>query len=87
MDISGFYIYIESSTTQRTTRRSGDVARLASQSTIDPGTTGMCVEFWYHMFGEDIDRLNVKVVSALSAGKYLQISLYSIYIWYDLQLI
>ena len=65
----GYYIYIESSTTQKTTRRAGDVARLGSQGTIDPGSTGMCVQWWYHMFGEDIDRLNVKIASSIDASE------------------
>lgn len=50
---AGFYIYIETSSP----RVSGEKARL--ESDIAPPTPETCLEFWYHMYGDDIDALNV----------------------------
>lgn len=38
-------------------QRPGDTARLIS--VIEPPENGRCLEFWYHMFGANIGRLNV----------------------------
>ena len=38
-------------------RLPGDIARF--ESTAFPGTTGTCVSFWYHMYGDDIGELFV----------------------------
>ena len=50
----GFYVYIEASSP----RVAGDIARL--ESDIVPYTfPKMCVDFWYHMYGDQIGTLNV----------------------------
>ncbi|KAJ8050465.1 MAM and LDL-receptor class A domain-containing protein 2 [Holothuria leucospilota] len=49
---AGIYTYIEASNP-----RPGDKARLVSQVFKNAGE--YCVEFWYHMWGRDIDTLNV----------------------------
>ena len=52
----GYYIYIETSSP----RSRGHVAKLES-GTITPttGTSGKCFSFWFHMFGADVDTLNL----------------------------
>ena len=49
----GHYIYIEA-----TYRHPNDTARIISQS-LQLGTTGKCLKFWYHMYGSDIYLLNM----------------------------
>ena len=51
---NGFYAYIESSYPQYT----GDEARFFS-SIQTKLNQSICLNFWYHMFGEDIDTLNI----------------------------
>eukprot|EP00794_Sanderia_malayensis_P013852 gene13852-15300_t len=51
----GHYLYTEASSPAET----GDIAVLQSQEF--PPTTGQCMSFWYHMFGEDIGCLEVHV--------------------------
>lgn len=49
----GHYMYTETSSP----RKQGDKARLASKTY--PATNGMCLSFWYHMYGNSIGTLNV----------------------------
>ena len=52
----GYYMYIETSAP----RVAGNKARFISE--IFPAKqTGSCFVFWYHMFGQDIDKLNVYI--------------------------
>jgi hypothetical protein len=51
---SGYYIFIETSYPQK----QGDKARIYS-SIQTKVNQDICIIFWYHMYGPDIDRLNV----------------------------
>ncbi|GFR70367.1 MAM and LDL-receptor class A domain-containing protein 2-like, partial [Elysia marginata] len=55
---TGYYVYVEASTPQKP----GDRAVLMSASVL-PTKTDMCLNFWYHMFGLDIETLNVYLVT------------------------
>ncbi|XP_071851180.1 MAM and LDL-receptor class A domain-containing protein 1-like isoform X5 [Apostichopus japonicus] len=57
----GFYVFIESSG-----RSLGDKARLALHPQKPTDASGICVTFWYHMYGDSVGALNVylKVGSA-----------------------
>ena len=66
---TGYYIYIETSSAG-SGRKPGDVARIASQRVIQPSSSGSCIQFWYHMYGEHVRQLSVKLVSQLGAGKW-----------------
>ena len=49
------YAYLEVSST-----KSGDIARLnSSQISATAGSTGKCFTFWYHMYGPDINTLQI----------------------------
>ena len=50
---AGYYVYIETSSP----RQANDTARIES-ATI-PATQQKCLQFWYHMYGADVDTLNV----------------------------
>lgn len=50
--ISGYYVYIEKSQ-----HASNDSARL--RSPIFSTTGASCMTFWYHMYGADVNRLNL----------------------------
>jgi len=54
---SGKYLFIETSAP----RVQGDVARISSQQF--PATTGLCVTFWFHMYGTSVGTLNVYMVT------------------------
>lgn len=41
----------------------GEVARLISPK-FEPTTASSCLEFWYHMYGDDVESLNVYLVEA-----------------------
>ena len=49
----GYYIYIEASGQNK-----GSKAHLVSKQ-LDSASLGKCVTFWFHMYGPDIDRLNI----------------------------
>ncbi|CAH1274166.1 MALRD1 [Branchiostoma lanceolatum] len=51
---TGYYMYIETSSPQTT----GDVARLVTPSISNDIK---CLEFWYHMYGDSTEELNVKI--------------------------
>ena len=51
--LAGYYMYIEASSP----RTKGHKAWL--QSPLYKATTGKCLQFWYHMYGSSIGRLNV----------------------------
>ena len=50
----GWYIYIETSSP----RVQGDKARLISPL-VTSSSNARCLEFWYHMYGADVNTLNV----------------------------
>lgn len=50
---AGYYIYIETSSP----RQPNDTARIESATV--PATQQKCLQFWYHMYGPHVDRLNV----------------------------
>lgn len=60
---SGYYIYIETSG-----RQPNDTARLSSLE-VDIDQKGTCVEFWYHMYGANIYKLNVLTQTTDSSKK------------------
>lgn len=49
----GWYAFIETSKP----RKQNDTARLLSP----PTSTGQCLNFWYHMYGAHVNKLNVYV--------------------------
>lgn len=51
----GYYAYIEASSP----RQPNDTARLISALIPRNARPGVCVSFWYHMFGPDINTLSV----------------------------
>nr|XP_054755750.1 MAM and LDL-receptor class A domain-containing protein 1-like [Lytechinus pictus] len=55
----GFYLYISSSRTIN----SEDVARIMSPVATSSSSSSIssCVEFWYHMWGRDVETLNVYI--------------------------
>lgn len=58
----GWYIYLETSSTP-----ANESARLQSQPIA--GSTTKCFEFWYHMHGQDVNRLDVIVVGSMTADQ------------------
>lgn len=50
-------MYIEASAP----RKSGDIARLESQLYSAGEFKGLCVNFWYHMYGQDIGALDIYI--------------------------
>ena len=50
---AGYYVYIETSHP----RKPNDTARIESATV--PATQQKCLQFWYHMYGPHVDRLNV----------------------------
>lgn len=59
---NGSYIYVETSYPARP----GDKARLLSPK-ID-GANDQCIEFWYHMYGSDVDTLTVYYYTRTQEG-------------------
>ena len=65
--ILGYYVYIETSYP----RKNGDKAWLVS-SVLPPAPKGKCLNFYYHMYGADINLLRVYVKPTLHPlGKVL----------------
>ena len=60
----GFYMYIETSNP----RKNGDKARLVSKQ-VNVQKSGACLKFWYHMWGSQINTLNVFVRKGKTLGK------------------
>lgn len=56
-------MYIETSRGSVNRRKDGDVARL--DSPVLPATGAYCLSFWYHMFGPDVNRLQVRVLEKI----------------------
>ena len=50
----GWYVYIEASSP----RLKGDIARFSSAQ-IDKAGIPTCIDFWFHMYGDAVDTLNV----------------------------
>ena len=48
-------------------RKQGDIARFVSPSRT-PVQGGQCFQFWYHMYGNDIGRLNVYIKIGANYG-------------------
>ncbi|XP_077864149.1 MAM and LDL-receptor class A domain-containing protein 1-like [Saccoglossus kowalevskii] len=74
----GYFSYIETSKP----RRAGDRAHLLSP--VYPGGTSECLEFWYHMSGEDIGSLRVftqDVASKEQVGEQWEKSTHQGSIW------
>ena len=57
----GYYIYIETSG-----GRTGNKARLISPQVSNSTTGNKCVTFWYFMYGQNVDRLNLYVQYGLA---------------------
>ena len=55
--ISGSYLYVETSAP----RRVGDKAQLVSSPFNPTSAAGKCIHFWYNMYGQAIDQLNVYI--------------------------
>lgn len=53
-------MYIETSSNPGNRRKDGDVARL--NSPILPPGDAFCLSFWYHMFGPDVNKLQVRQI-------------------------
>lgn len=53
----GYYMYIETSNP----RVAGNKARFVSE-VFPPKQTGSCYVFWYHMYGADVDTLNIYIL-------------------------
>ncbi|XP_030832894.1 MAM and LDL-receptor class A domain-containing protein 1 [Strongylocentrotus purpuratus] len=62
-DELGFFLYISSSTFID----SDDVARIMSPVATASNSASSCVEFWFHMWGRDVETLNVYVKRESSA--------------------
>lgn len=62
--MNGTYAYIEASYP----RRQNDTARLISALIPPNSRPGMCVSFWYHMYGAAIDTLSVYPKTGGSLG-------------------
>lgn len=60
--VAGFYIYTEASN-----RNYKDKARVLSA--IESPTTGSCLQFWYHMYGNDIGTLAVYLKTGGNLGR------------------
>lgn len=60
---SGFFLYISSSILVD----SDDVARIMSPVATASNSASSCVEFWFHMWGRDVETLNVYVKRESSA--------------------
>ena len=50
----GKYMYADMSNDQL-----DDYARLLSPTVTAPSAEGVCMRFWYHMYGSDVNRLRV----------------------------
>lgn len=61
--ISGYYMYIETSYP----RKQGDKARLSSP-VYTPLQGGQCFQFWYHMYGSNVNTLNVYIKTGSALG-------------------
>jgi hypothetical protein len=48
-------MYIEASSP----RRRGDIALLTSEEFFRTSSSGRCIKFWYHMYGNSIGSLNI----------------------------
>ncbi|XP_033095896.1 MAM and LDL-receptor class A domain-containing protein 1-like [Anneissia japonica] len=57
--LEGFYIYIEASG-----QNLNDTARI--WTTFYPATNGTCIQWYYHMYGETVNTLNVYIVNTTS---------------------
>ena len=53
-EVLGQYIYMEANE-----GRLGDVAELVSPTLVVPQDQGMCLRFWYSMYGDDVESLQV----------------------------
>lgn len=49
-------------------RKPGDYARLESPAFLATDGNGQCLEFWYHMYGSGIGRLNVYIKRGNTLG-------------------
>ena len=61
-NLLGRYLYVEASN-----RQGGDKARLQSGWFIQ--TQELCLQFWYHMHGEEIGSLNIYIQTRSSETK------------------
>ncbi|XP_071492659.1 MAM and LDL-receptor class A domain-containing protein 1-like [Diadema antillarum] len=69
----GSYMYIETSSP----RSYGDIARLRSPAYFSANTNQTyCLNFWYHMYGDTISTLNVKMADAMANSTVMLYTLY-----------
>ncbi|XP_072179349.1 MAM and LDL-receptor class A domain-containing protein 1-like [Diadema setosum] len=69
----GHYMYIETSSP----RSYGDIARLKSPAYFSANTNQTyCLNFWYHMHGDTISTLNVKMSDAMANSTVMLYTLY-----------
>ncbi|XP_071503079.1 MAM and LDL-receptor class A domain-containing protein 1-like [Diadema antillarum] len=69
----GSYMYIETSSP----RSYGDIARLKSPAYFSANTNQTyCLNFWYHMYGDTISTLNVKMADAMANSTVMLYTLY-----------
>ncbi|XP_070567019.1 MAM and LDL-receptor class A domain-containing protein 2-like [Ptychodera flava] len=57
IEFTGYYIYIETSTPNF----EGDKALLVTEGLPATGPSGNCFSFWYHMYGIDVESLDVYI--------------------------
>lgn len=62
--LDGQYIYFETSQ-----GASGSKAQLSSQQFTVPRRPPSCFSFWYHMYGDSVNNLNVYLKSGNTLGK------------------
>ncbi|XP_076116199.1 MAM and LDL-receptor class A domain-containing protein 1-like isoform X1 [Mytilus galloprovincialis] len=63
MENKGFFMFIETSSPRAT----GDIARLMTPEQPSP-SSDLCVQFWYHMYGQTISKLNVYLKQKKNLG-------------------
>lgn len=64
--VAGYYYYIETSAP----RRPGDKARFVSpQIPLNQPDSHKCFQFWYYMYGDHVDHLNVYMNSGNGLGQ------------------
>lgn len=68
--LAGYYMFIETSSP----RKPNDKARLESEEFQPTGSSGRCLKFWYHMYGNTIGTLNIWMNSNGTSGQIWSLS-------------